>query len=131
MSDAVPARGLLASLRQFVGTLLDIAQVRLELLGTEIEFEKRRLFDGLLWAGMAVLLLGLGLVLLCGFVILLLWDGYRLAAVGTLAVLFLGAGVLSMQSARRRMRHSSGMFTASLSELQRDRAGLAPPVDHE
>ncbi|MBB1074905.1 phage holin family protein [Rhodoferax sp. 4810] len=122
---------MLASLRQLVGTLVEIAQVRLALLGTEIEVEKRRLFDGLLWAGVALLLLGLGLVLLCGFVVLLLWDGYRLAAVATLAVLFLAGGALSMQHAKQRLRSSSGMFNASLAELQQDTASLAKPVGHE
>jgi len=131
MSDAAPPRGLLTSLRQLLSTLLEVAQVRLALLGTEIEAEKRRLFDGLLWAGMAVLLLGLGLVLLCGFVILLLWDGYRLAAVATLASLFLGGGALSMNCARRCLRSPSGMFDTSLAELQRDRSELATPRKHE
>lgn len=131
MSEPAPPRGLLASLRQLVGTLVEIAQVRLALLGTEIEVEKRRLFDGLLWAGVALLLLGLGLVLLCGFVVLLLWDGYRLAAVATLAVLFLAGGALSMQRAKQRLRSSSGMFNASLAELQQDTASLAKPVEHE
>ena len=131
MPDPAPPRGLLASLRQLVSTLLDIAQVRLELLGTEIEVEKRRLFDGLLWAGVALLLLGLGLVLVCGFVVLLLWDGYRLAAVATLAVLFLAGAAMAMQHAKQRLRSSSGMFNTSLSELQRDQAALAKPGDHE
>ena len=131
MSDPAPPRGLLASLRQLVSTLIDIAQVRLELLGTEIEVEKRRLFDGLLWAGIALLLLGLGLVLLCGFVVLLLWDGYRLAAVATLALLFLAGGAMAVQQAKRRLRSSQGMFNTSLTELQRDQTALAKPVDHE
>jgi len=131
MPDPVPPRGLFASLRQLVSTLLDIAQVRLELLGTEIEVEKRRIFDGLLWAGVALLLLGLGLVLLCGFVVLLLWDGYRLAAVATLALLFLGGGALSMQQAKQRLRSPQGVFNTSLTELQRDQSALAKPGDHE
>ena len=131
MSDPAPPSGLLASLRQLVSTLIDIAQVRLELLGTEIEVEKRRLFDGLLWAGIALLLLGLGLVLLCGFVVLLLWDGYRLAAVATLALLFLAGGAMAVQQAKRRLRSSQGMFNASLTELQRDQTALVKPVEHE
>ncbi len=131
MSDAAPPRGLLASLRQLLSTLLEVAQVRLALLGTEIEFEKRRLFDGLLWAALAVLLLGVGLVLLCGFVILLLWDGYRLAAVGTLALLFLGGGAVSIRYARQRLRSPLGVFNTNLAELQRDQSDLATPLKHE
>lgn len=131
MASPAPSRGLLASLRQLISTLLEVGHVRLALLGTEIEFEKRRLLDGLLWASVAVLLLGIGLVLLCGFVILLLWDGYRLAAVATLTVLFLGGGALSVRYARQRLRNPSGMFNASLAELQRDQSELTTPAKHE
>lgn len=124
MSESIKASGLFASLRRLLTTAFEIAQVRLELLGTEVELEKRRLFDGLLWGAVAVLAFGVGLVLLCGFVILLFWEGYRLAAVGSLALLLLVASVLSMREARQRLRSPAGMFSASLAELERDRAGL-------
>ena len=124
MSASAPRSGLFFSLRQLAATALEIAQVRLELLSTESEFEKRRLFDGLLWSLAALLLLGLGLVLLCGFFILLLWDGYRLVTVGVLALLLLVTGVLLMREARQRLRNPAGLFSASLNELERDRAQL-------
>lgn len=131
MSDPVQERGLFSSLRRLLATVLEMAQVRLDLLGTELELEKRRLFDGLLWGTLALLILGIGLVLLCGFVILLFWEGYRLTAVGVMALLFLGAGVLSMRQARQRLRNPGGMFKASLSELERDQTGLRASGQHE
>ena len=124
MSDKDPAVGLFASLRRLLGTALEIAQVRLELLGTEVELEKRRLFDNLLRAVVALLLLGVGLTLLCGFLLLLVSEAYRLAALGVMALLFLSAGLLLLQRARQSVRNSKTMFDASLGELQRDRAGL-------
>lgn len=127
MKDPVRESGLFASVSRLLGTALQMAQVRLELLGSELEFEKRRLFDALLWGGAALVVLGLGLVLLCGFVILLFWDGYRLAAVGVMTLLFLAGGVLMLNQARQRLRGPgklSGMFDASLAELKRDQAGL-------
>lgn len=119
-------RGLFASLRQLLATAAETAQVRLALLSTEIEQEKLRLFDGLLWAGLALLLLGFGALLLCAFIVLLFWDGYRLAALGVLAALFLGAGVWLMRIARDRLQSPGGLFNASVQEFGRDRAGLAP-----
>jgi uncharacterized membrane protein YqjE len=107
-----------------------MAQVRLELLGTEVEFEKRRLFDGLLWGGVALLLLGIGLVLLCGFIVLLFSEGYRLAAVGVMAMLFVGGGALMMREARSRLRNPKSMFETSARELAKDRAGLSPKDEH-
>lgn len=134
MKDPVRESGLFASVSRLLGTALQMAQVRLELLGTELAFEKRRLFDGLLWGGAALVVLGLGLVLLCGFVVLLFWDGYRLAAVGVMTLLFLVGGVLMLKQARQRLRGPgklSGMFDASLAELKRDQAGLKPSPQDE
>ena len=127
MQDPVRESGLFASLSRLMATVLQMAQVRLQLLGTEVELEKRRLFDGLLWGGIAIVVLGLGLVLLCGFVVLLFWDGYRLAAVGGMTLLFLLAGGLMLNHARMRLQNrsqSKGMFDESLAELKRDQADL-------
>ncbi len=124
MNDAARQTGLFASVRRLLATALELAQVRLALLGTEVELQTQRLFGALLWGAVGLLALGLGLVLLCGFVILLFWEGYRLAAVGVLTLLFLGAATLLLRESRQRLRRVSGMFAASLTELDRDRARL-------
>ena len=131
MSHSAPATGLLASLRRLLGTVLEMAQVKLEIFGNELELEKRRLADGLLWGAAALVMLSLGLVLLCGFVVLLFWDGYRLAAVGVMTLLFLGGGWLLLQLARRRLRSPGGMFASSLAELQHDQAAVSATGQNE
>lgn len=131
MSDPVRDSGLFASLSRLLGTVLEIAQVRLDLLGTEAELEKRRLFDGLLWGAVALMVMGIGLVLLCGFIVLLFWDAYRLPAVGVMALLFLIASAGLARQSRQHLRKPNGMFEASRAELQRDRAGLQSPTHHE
>lgn len=131
MSDPVKESGLFNSLRGLLSTALEIVQVRLDLLGTEVEFEKRRLFDGVLWGAIGLLFLGVGIVLFCGFVILLFWDGYRLAAVGVMALLCLAGGFVLMGDARRRLRNPSAIFNASMAELERDQAGLQASGRHE
>jgi len=113
--------GLLASLRQLLFTLLETAQVRLELLGTELEAEKRRVLDALVFAAVALVCLALGLVLLCGTVVLMFPDHWRFAAAGGLALLFLLGGLGLLVLARRRLHHPLGMFHASARELARDR----------
>ena len=116
----------MASLRQLLSTLLEIAQVRLELISTELELEKRRWFDALWLGALALVCLALGLVLLCGTLLLLVWEGYRLAAAAGLTVLFLAGGTLLLTQARRRLRQPGGMFNASVRELQRDRGVETP-----
>ena len=126
MIDSKQALGLFASLKQLCATAVEIGRVRLELVGTELELEKKRLFEGLLWALAALMALGVGLVLLCGFIILLFWEGYRLPAVGVLTVVFLlGAGAL-MAQARKRIASPAGIFGASLGELNKDLQALKP-----
>ncbi len=128
MSGPVPAVGLFASLRRLAGTTAAIVLVRLELLGTELEQEKLRVVGALWLAGAALLMLWLALVLFAGFVVLLLWDEYRLQAVGGLAILFAGAGGWLLHRARRQLTPpAGGAFALSLAELRRDRDSLGLP----
>lgn len=127
MSEPETGRGLFASLCQLLSTAVEIARVRLALLSTEIEQEKLRLFDAALWAGLALILLGVGALLLSSFVVVLFWDSHRLIALGTLTLLYLGAGAWLMQRARQRLRSPGGLFNSSVDELARDRAGLERP----
>ncbi len=116
--------GLFGQLQGSLGTVIELVKVRLALLGTELELEKHRLGHGLLWAATAFMCLTLAAVLFCGFVILLLWEGYRLAAVGVLAVVFFSSGLIMLGVARRRLSAESNLFSVSLAELERDRATL-------
>lgn len=123
-------RGLFGSVRQLMATALEMVQVRIELIGTELEFEKRRLFDGFLYAAIAMVFLGVGVLLLCSTLIWMFWEGYRLAAMGAMALLCLAvAGVLLMQ-ARKRLHNPLGMFHASTRELERDREDLQTTQSH-
>lgn len=125
MAEA-PATGLFASLRQMLGTVLEIAQVRLALFGNELELEKLRLFQALLLAGVGLMLLAVGTVLLCGFVVLLFAEGWRLAALGVLTLAFVGGGLLLMRAGGQRLRSPGGFFPQTLAELRQDRDSLAP-----
>jgi uncharacterized membrane protein YqjE len=118
--------GLFVSVRRVLATLLEIGQLRLELLGTEIELEKLRLFDALLLALAALFGLGVSVVLLCAFVVVLVGQTYRLHALAALIVLFVGASVWGLLAARERLRSPGRLFEASAAELARDRAALLP-----
>ena len=119
--------GLFESLRQLLHTALSLGAVRLELLATDLEIEKLRLIEVALRALVGLALLGLGLLLLVGFLLLLLWDGYRLPALGVLTLLCLGGGLALLQAAKRRLRKGEPMFAATRAEFERDQAALRPP----
>lgn len=126
MSEPASQGGLFASLRQMLATVVDIAQVRVQLLGNELEQEKLRIFDGLLLAGIGLMLLTVGTVLSCALVLMLFAEGYRLAALAVLAFGFLAGGVLVVRAGRQRLRSPGGIFQATLAEFAEDRSGLAP-----
>ncbi|TFY97599.1 phage holin family protein [Ramlibacter humi] len=120
-----PRPGLFASLRRLLDSALQLAQVRLALLGNELEEQKLRLTQGLLLSGIGVVFLALASVMLCGFVVVLFWD-HRLVALGVLTALFGAVGAALVVQGSRRVRSAGEMFQASLQELARDRAGLFP-----
>lgn len=126
MTGPASGGGLMQSLRRLADTAVGIVQVRLELFGTELEQEKLRVFDALVWAALGLLMAGLALVLAIGFVVLLFQEGYRLGAVGVLALVFGGGGWWALRHARARLHAGTGgPFALSLSELRRDRHGLS------
>jgi uncharacterized membrane protein YqjE len=125
----VSRTGLFDSLRRLFGTALELGQVRLELLIGDLELEKMRLVDVALRALIGVMLLGLGLVLLIGFLLMLLWDGYRLPALAVLTLLCIAGGLWLMHAARQRLRSGEMMLAATSAELARDRAALGQTRD--
>lgn len=126
-----PGGGLLASLRGLIATALELGQVRLELIGAELEEQKLRILTALVWGALGVLLVGLGLVLFIGCVVLLFWDGYRLQAMAVLTVAFLGGGALALRQASEQLQSKAGAFAASVAELAQDRKRVTPATGSE
>jgi uncharacterized membrane protein YqjE len=118
--------GLFASARRLLATLLELGQVRLELIATELELEKLRLFDALLLAGAAMLALAVGVVLLCFLIVAAAGEAYRLHTLAFLALLFIAGSAWGLQAARARLRSPGTLFDATAAELARDRAALMP-----
>jgi uncharacterized membrane protein YqjE len=111
-------------LRRLLGTGVALLQVRLDLLAIELEEEKRRLFDALLLAVLAFLLVGIGLLL---FVAGLVWIApaeWRPWVLGGAASLSLLNGVVLLRQARRSAASDQGPAPATRAELRDDRAAL-------
>jgi uncharacterized membrane protein YqjE len=118
----LPGAGFFANVRQLLATLLETAEVRLQLLGTELEQEKRRVFAALVLAAVALVCLALALVMLSVLVLLIFWDSDRVFAACALVLLFGSSGVYLLYRAKQTLSAPSGLFEHSLAELQRDRA---------
>ena len=119
--------GLLHSIKHLAHTLLGAAQTRLEILATEIEEERLRLEQLLLYALAAAFCTGLGVVLCVALVVLIFWDTHRLAAVGLLAAGFLAAGAGLVLILRDHAKSRPKPFAITRGELAKDSAMLREP----
>lgn len=116
--------GLLESLKRLAGTLLAIIQTRLELFSNELEEERLRIWQMLLYGSIALFFFGLSVVLLTAFVVVLFGAEQRLLVLGFFTALYFFAGLLAWTGLRRIHRERSRLFSASLAELESDRERL-------
>lgn len=119
--------GLLNSLKGLAATLVGVAQTRLEILSTEIQEEKIRIGQIVVLGFAALFFISLGIVFLAAFLTVLFWESHRLFILGTLTLLFLGAGITATLLARAKASEESRLFTDSLGELAKDRQRLTRP----
>ena len=119
--------GLLHSIKHLAGSLLGAAQTRLEILATEIEEERVRLEQLLLFLLAAAFCLAMGIVLCVALIVLYYWDTHRLLAVGILAAGFLAAGVVLGLILRDKAKTRPKPFAITRGELAKDRAMLRGP----
>jgi len=117
---------MVESLKRLACTLLAIFQTRLDLLSSEIEEERLRIEQMLLYGSIALFFFGLGTILLTALIVVLLWDSYRLQVLIILTGVYFVAGLLAWNALRRAATKKSKLFSASLAELDDDLDRLAP-----
>lgn len=116
--------GLLGSIRRLLSTLTGMVVTRLELLVNELQEERLRLVQMLIFALFAVFCLCMGVLLLALFLVVLFWDEHRLAVLAGLILAFFVAGGWLLMLARSKLRQGSKLFSTSLAELAKDRQSL-------
>lgn len=119
--------GILDSLRGIAAALIELIHTRLELLVTELEEERVRILELLLWAAGALFFFGVGVLLLTVLLVAVFWDNHRIAAVVLLAAIFFAIGLALAFGVRNRLHARSRLFSTSLDELERDKNRLTRP----
>lgn len=114
------------SLKRMAGTLFGILQTRLELLSSEIEEELLNIEQMLLYGSIVLLSVGLAIMLLTIFIVVLLWDNYRLPVLAGFIVMYFAAGLFAWMALRRMIGKKSKLFSASIAALAVDRERLEP-----
>jgi uncharacterized membrane protein YqjE len=107
-------------LRRIGGSLLALIRNRFELFAVELQEEKLRLINLLLWLGIAMTLGEAGLLIGMGALAVWLWNsaGYAGLIMLTLAALVAAAGILL--SVRRQIKSGPLPFAATVTEFRKD-----------
>ncbi|MGQ3052752.1 MAG: phage holin family protein [Roseateles sp.] len=122
MSDA--KEPVSAPLRRLGASLLTLGRIRLELFAIEAQEEKERIAGLLLWAVLAALLAGFGVLMLLLLVTVALWDSHRLLALGGGTVALVAAATFAVLKVKRLIDLPASLFQSSIGELRQDADAL-------
>lgn len=123
MSDA--KEPVSAPLRRLGVSLLTLGRIRLELFAIEAQEEKERIASLLLWAVLAALLAGFGLLMLVVLVTVALWDSpYRMLALGGGTTVVVAVAVLAVLKVKKLIDQPASLFQSSIGELRADADAL-------
>jgi len=113
-----------APLRRLAASLLTLGRIRLELFAIEAQEEKDRIASLLLWAVLAALLAGFGLLMGLLLVTVALWDSHRLLALGGGTAVLVLAAVVALHKVRQLIDQPATLLQASIGQLREDADAL-------
>lgn len=122
-SEANPP-GLLKQVKAIFATCFSTLETRGELFILEMEEEKTRFIELLIWAMAVGFLSMMFLALLTMGIIILLPNGWRIYAVGGFCLLYLAGAILALLNLKALLKHGPRPFSGSISEMKKDRAWL-------
>lgn len=122
MSDA--KEPVSAPLRRLGVSLLTLSRIRLELFAIEAQEEKERIASLLLWAVLAALLAGFGLLMGLVLITVAFWDDHRLLALGGGTVVLIAAAVVAVLKVKKLIDQPASLFQSSIGELRADADAL-------
>ncbi|WP_457323798.1 phage holin family protein [Roseateles sp. P5_E11] len=125
MSDA--KEPVSAPLRRLGVSLLTLSRIRLELFAIEAQEEKERIASLLLWAVLAALLAGFGLLMGLVLITVAFWDDHRLLALGGGTVVLIAAAVVAVLKVKKLIDQPASLFQSSIGELRADAEALRRP----
>jgi len=121
-----PSRGLAEALRAMAGTLNEMLCVRGALFAVELREELQRRRQMLVLAALGAAFLHTALLVITFLAAALFWDTHRIAALGIVALIYLGCGAALFGRLRAAIAASPDPFAATLGELKRDLAEWRP-----
>lgn len=121
MQATGPRPGLIGTLRELGGGLLDSVRDRIELIAIELEEEKLRFFQLHVWISVLIFSGLMTVTLATLTVVLVFWETARVAVLGGLTAFYLGAFIAGLVAFRRHLARQPRPLAATREELNRDR----------
>ena len=110
--------------RGWLANVLELAEVRLELLTIEARIGLQRLILVCVVGVLGAVMAAFGVIFLALLITVWLWDSHPLLALGVFTALFLGGGIVALLTAQGKLRGLVEMFGATRDELRRDQQRL-------
>jgi uncharacterized membrane protein YqjE len=130
-SNREPGKGgLLDSVKNLLFTVISMGQTRLELLSVELEEERERLTDMLIWTLVTLFFAGMAVVLFTMLMLVIFWDSYRLVAIGIMLGIFVVGTVISWRNLCNTRQNKPRIFSATITELSKDSDELRSPNEY-
>ena len=116
--------GIFSSAKRLASRLLGMVETRVELFSLELQEEKLRLIQILIWASAAVFLMSTALILLTGLVLLMCWQDpfNRLIALAVMCLLYFAGAIGAALALTRQLKREAMPFAETLGQLKKDRA---------
>ena len=125
-SDRTHQQSFSDAIKTLLAVLGASFQTRLELLVTELEEERERFKQTLLFCLLVVFGFSFGSILLTIFIVAVLWDRGWIMAIGGLAFVYLAVGMIAAIMLRKSFLTRAGLLSATLGELRKDRSEMRP-----
>lgn len=127
MDETPPAEdGLFSTATRLFQTLRATAENRLGLFLIELKEERRRLFDALLLAAIAIVGVGMTIILVTFTVVVFFWDTHRLLVLVLITAAYAVTAVVAAVKLRSRLQRWQA-FPATLAEFKKDCACFKKP----
>ena len=110
--------------RGWLANVLELAEVRLELLTIEARIGLQRLILVCVVGVLGAVMAAFGVIFLALLITVWLWDSHPLLALGVFTALFLGGGIVALLTAQGKLRGLVEMFGSTRDELRRDQQRL-------
>lgn len=124
MSTEGPVSAWFGALRRTADDLAGMVRDRVALVAVELQEEKTRAVQCLVWLAASVVAGLLALMSVSALIVVALWDVARLAALAALAGVYAALCIGCAWALRRRLVKAPRPFAATLAEIDADRTCL-------